>query len=590
MSELDADVLICGGGLAGLTLALQLRQELPDCRVTVLERTRRPLPQACHKVGESSVELGSQYLERLGLGEYLQREHIIKMGLRFFPGGGQLPLTQRTEIGPSQEPIVRSYQLDRGKLEQDLRGMVEAQGVTLIEGAKVQALELTPGDAPHAITFERDGESATLRARWVVDASGRNALIKRKLRLKRGSRHEGHAGWFRVEGRVALADLVPDAADPWHAQPMADQRWRSTNHLMGRGYWVWLIPLSSGHTSVGVVTHGEVHGIERVHSLEAAMGFIREHEPELAARLEGANVLDFRCQKSYSHGVARSWSTDHWGIVGEAGAFVDPLYSPGTDFIAYANSFTAELVRVDRAGEDLALRTGQLNAQYRALVSGSLAVFRTAAPLYGHARAMATKIYWDNFVYWSFACQYFLQRMYKVSGPIYGELSNTGARYVELSGYMQAALRAWAELAPEAAPRPGFVGLPKFPSMLVETHLDLRLTMSPQETLDYMRMRLAQGEEIAAELIMRMVMELGPEQGAELLARAEASRWALAFEAGRAAIESHSGLERRHALSRVARDVERNLGRAELHPQWEQALGLLHAKATRAPAATEASA
>jgi 2-polyprenyl-6-methoxyphenol hydroxylase-like FAD-dependent oxidoreductase len=98
------DVAICGGGLAGLLLARQLRRELPELSVAVLERVRRPLPDACHKVGESSVELASQYLERLGLGAYLLERQIVKMGLRFFPGGGHLPLVERTEIGPCAEP------------------------------------------------------------------------------------------------------------------------------------------------------------------------------------------------------------------------------------------------------------------------------------------------------------------------------------------------------------------------------------------------------------------------------------------------------------------------------------------------------
>ena len=72
------DVVIGGGGLAGLTLARQLRRELPEARVAVIERQRRPLPAAAHKVGESSVELSAHYFGVvLGLGEYLRAELYI---------------------------------------------------------------------------------------------------------------------------------------------------------------------------------------------------------------------------------------------------------------------------------------------------------------------------------------------------------------------------------------------------------------------------------------------------------------------------------------------------------------------------------
>lgn len=568
-------MLICGGGLAGLTLARQLRRELPQLRVMVVERTRRPLPRACHKVGESSVELGSQYLERLGLGDYLQREHIIKFGLRFFPGGGHLPLEQRTELGPANEPVVRSYQIDRGIFEDDMRGMIEQDGVVLHEGAMVREITLGMGEEPHEVRFEHDGGSTTSRTRWVVDATGRNAFLKRRKKLKRGTRHAGNAGWFRVEGRVLLSELVEDPNSEWHQAPFASDRWRSTNHLMGEGYWVWLIPLPGERTSVGIVTHDRVHGFDRVRTHEQAMDFLREFEPALARRLDGVEALDYRTLKGYSHGVARSWHSDRWAIVGEAGAFVDPLYSPGTDFIAYANCFTAELMRVDVEGEDLVRRTGELNAQYRALVSGSVGLFREAASVYGHARAMATKIYWDNFVYWCFACQYYLQGMYRVSGDLFGALNVVGARWVELSGYMQDLFAAWVALAPEATPAAGFIGLPAFPSLPVDAHLDLQKTMDPEQTVDYMGERLTQAEQMAAELVVRMLLELGPVAGAEALARAKASRWTLAHDPARAGQEMLEGRERKRTVSRVVRDVERNLGEVKRHPQWAEALALI---------------
>ena len=79
------DVLILGGGLAGLTLALQLRQRFPDISVLVLERRAHPVPEACHKVGESSVEIGAHYFENvLGLKQHLRDKQLKKFGFRFF--------------------------------------------------------------------------------------------------------------------------------------------------------------------------------------------------------------------------------------------------------------------------------------------------------------------------------------------------------------------------------------------------------------------------------------------------------------------------------------------------------------------------
>jgi flavin-dependent dehydrogenase len=569
------DVVICGGGLAGLLLARLVRREFPAWSVTVIERTRRPLPEASHKVGESAVELASQYLERLGLGEYLLERHFVKFGLRFYPGGGELPLAARTEIGGGHEPIVRSWQLDRGRLEQDLRDRNEADGIELIEGARVLDVELGEGGAQHVVVIDADGGPRRLAARWVVDATGRAAVLRRKLKLTRGSPHSASASWFRIAGRLDINDLVPASERAWHERQGADRRWRSTNHLMGRGYWAWIIPLATGNTSIGIVIHDEVHDFHDISSLERSRDFLRRHEPVLAGALEERQVLDFLCLKGYSHGVARAWAADRWALVGDAGAFVDPLYSPGSDFIAIANSFTVEMLRTEAAGGSLAEKAEQLNNQYRHLVNGSTDVFRQAAPVYGHAHAMAAKVYWDNFAYWSFPCQYIQQEIYRLGPAQHAPFTVVGRRFVELSNFVQHLLRTWAELAPQGTPEPVYRQLPLFPSVLVEAHIAVAQRMTPDETLAYMRIRADQGVEIVGELVLRVVQELGPELGRQLLDTVEFERWNVGIPRERLEMESRAGLVRRRGLSPIARDVAHSLGKVSRHAGASRARELL---------------
>jgi 2-polyprenyl-6-methoxyphenol hydroxylase-like FAD-dependent oxidoreductase len=129
LEKTDFDVVICGGGLAGLMLARHLRLELPDLSVAVIDRLVRPLPEAAFKVGESSIELGTYYFGRvLKLDKYFRERHLPKLGLRFFVGKSQEPVDARPETGIALFPPFPSYQIDRGRLENDLREDVAGMG------------------------------------------------------------------------------------------------------------------------------------------------------------------------------------------------------------------------------------------------------------------------------------------------------------------------------------------------------------------------------------------------------------------------------------------------------------------------------
>lgn len=579
MTQIDKfDVVIAGGGLAGLTLARQLRREVPEARVLVVERQKRPLPVATHKVGESSVELSSHYFGVvLGLGDYLRKEHFVKNGLRFFPGGGDThALQERWEIGPPQLPKVPSFQLDRGRLENDLRAMDEADGVTLLEGFTVKDIELGENGASHRVHVESlNGEDVRVyEARYVADASGRRAVIRNKLGLTRPSGHTANASWWRVKGKVDVSDLVPKTETAWHARDPEDIRWYSTVHFMGKGYWFWYIPLAGGtdgehHTSLGIVVHDEEHSFDSIRTLDRSMAWLKKHEPLCYAQVKDMKAEDFLCLRHYSHGSAQCFSGDRWSLIGEAGVFADPFYSPGSDFIAIGNSFTTQIIKaMMQGGEDADARVKQLADRYDRFYlrffDAATETYRKSAPLLGSPRAMAAKIYWDDFNYWSFVCQYFFRRLYELPDAEHARFDAIAESFRTLQFRAQKILSEWAKRANDVQ-KPLHVTLPPVPSILANLHLDLEKEMSVDEVHAYMVDKLALAEEVLDEVVLRSLAALGPVLGAELAKEVDLAAWPRRPSGERLSAQSAEGGARRRALSPIARDMDRCLGRMDIH-------------------------
>lgn len=410
---MNYDVAILGGGLAGLTLARQLKLERPETKIAVLEKLSHPVPEAAFKVGESSVEIGAHYFaETLKLREHIEKDQLPKFGLRFFfKDDEDRCISSGLEMGLSDFFPKPSYQLDRGRLENHLAELISEQGVTFLDHCKVKKVDLNQERQPHQVSFQRDGDTQQLQARWVVDASGRAAILKRQLDLAEEVEHKIQAAWFRVGANLQIDDWCE--TKNWKKdRGIIKRRWLSTNHLMGPGYWVWIIPLASGNTSIGIVTDPRIHPLSSYNSVEKALQFLEKHQPQSAAaiRKHDHQIMDFKALKNVSYGCKQVFSEHRWALTGEAGVFLDPFYSPGSDFIAISNSFITQLVLRDLSGKAIKSQANIYEQLYLSLFQGTLDIYKDQYPLFGNMQIMPLKIFWDYAVYWAHSAFLFIHK------------------------------------------------------------------------------------------------------------------------------------------------------------------------------------
>lgn len=400
----DHDLAIIGGGVAALTLALEVRSTRPDTRIVVVESRPHPVPEVTHTVGESTVEVSAHYLrDRLGLGDHLSTAHIRKMGLRmFFSHDRNADIAQRMELGSSSFVPQVTYQIDRGRLENELARRCVEQGVDIVVG-RVRAVDFGDDGRPHDVSIQDGDTVARTTARWVVDASGRNRMLGRQLDLRRANEHHCNAAWFRIATEIDVGRWSDDAA--WQGRLVEGDRAMSTNHLMGEGYWVWLIRLGSGATSVGIVADPAFHAFDEYNTLDKARAWLREHEPQCADVIdEDADLIrDFRVMRKYSHGTATVFDgRRRWGMTGDAGVFLDPLYSSGLDLVAIGNGLITDMIVRDLDGEDIDARAQISDSLFRSLTDMWLAVYQDQYTLMGTPTVMSAKIIWDIAFYWGF--------------------------------------------------------------------------------------------------------------------------------------------------------------------------------------------
>jgi len=401
-STSEVDVAILGGGLAANLLARQLRREAPKLGVAVFEKTNPEVDPPRYKVGESTVEIATNYLvRRLGLSTYIYKEHLPKNGLRYFFDSPEkdAALPKMSEIGIHGLPPYPSFQLDRARFEPDLMAMNRADGVELHFGARVKDLQLGEGDEKHRFTVVTDAGEKRVAARWVVDCTGRESLVAKQKDLRLPEKqHKVAAAWGRVNG---VRDMDDWDDEEWRAKARYTSRVLSTNHFMYDGYWIWFIPLRNGITSVGLVQERPQWDVAR-HKPEGFLSYLREHEAPRSL-LEDAELIDLEAYTQLAFRTKQFFSADRWACVGDSAAFADPFYSPGSDFIAVENDLVADLIRRDVDGEDqdFAERVKVYDDFMHFRFETTMVIYDGQYPALGSYELFRAKVYFDTACYYN---------------------------------------------------------------------------------------------------------------------------------------------------------------------------------------------
>jgi hypothetical protein len=207
-------------------------------------------------------------------------------------------------------------------------------------------------------------------------------------------------------------------------------------------------------------------------TFDGALDWLARHEPQLAAVVDGRrdDIEDFLKVKDFSYGCKQVFSADRWCLTGEAGAFLDPFYSPGSDFIAMSNTFVTDLIVRDLDGEDVSERARQHEDLYLRLYRGALHWYEGQYVFWGDPQVMMAKVACNNIIYWGGHALLFFHR--KLADPEFMALVDPDMeRFWRLNERLEALFRDWFAVGAKEYHR-AFVAPTGFPAMGIR-HVEL---------------------------------------------------------------------------------------------------------------------
>ena len=321
------DVAVIGGGPAGSTAAILLARR--GYKVIALEKARHPR----FHIGESLLPMNLPVFERLGVLDKVRALGVHKLGADFQANNerGYNTFAFSRAIGNSPP---HSFQVWRQDFDKMLYDHARASGADAREGQEVRKIEQKNARESLLEVQADDGRNYSIQARYVVDASGRDAFVASKNKLRRkNNQHQSAAIFSHFRG----AKLRP-----------GEDAGNISIYRFDQG-WMWMIPLPGGIMSIGAVCRPEYLKQRKGRTAEFLLETLNKNA-DLKRRIEHAEMAgEVRVTGNYSYDSTRMGGPG-WILVGDAFAFLDPVFSSGV-FLAMSGAEQAAAV------VDAALRT-----------------------------------------------------------------------------------------------------------------------------------------------------------------------------------------------------------------------------------------